>query len=83
MWQFIYRAALGICWIPADALLEDRESAVESSEESAARMAQALREEYGMVLTGARATAPALRSPFATRMPSVSPQGSPSGSGRR
>jgi len=48
--QFIYRAALSIYWNPAEALLEDRCSAVESSEASATRMARALREEYGIVL---------------------------------
>ncbi len=48
--QFIYRAALSIYWNPAEELLEDRCSAVESPEASAARMARALREEYGMVL---------------------------------
>lgn len=48
--QFIYRAGLSIYWNPAEALLEDRCSAIESSEASAARMARALREENGMVL---------------------------------
>lgn len=48
--QFIYRAALSIYWNPAEALLEDRCSAVESSEASAARLARALRAEYGVVL---------------------------------
>jgi hypothetical protein len=48
--QFIYRAALSIYWNPFEALLEDRCSAVESSEASAVRIARALREEYGMVL---------------------------------
>jgi len=48
--QFIYRAALGIYWNPAEELLEDRSSAVESSVASATRLARALREEYGMVL---------------------------------
>jgi hypothetical protein len=48
--QFIYRAALSIYWDPAEALLEDRCIAVESSETSAARIARALREEYGLVL---------------------------------
>lgn len=48
--QFIYRAALGIYWSPDEALLEDRSSVVESSEASAARIARALREEYGVVL---------------------------------
>lgn len=48
--QFIYRAALSIYWNPAEALLEDRSSTVDSSESSATRMARALREEYGLVL---------------------------------
>jgi hypothetical protein len=48
--QFIYRAALSIYWNPAEALLEDRSDVVESAETSAARIAQALREEYGMAL---------------------------------
>lgn len=48
--QFIYRAALSIYWNPAEALLEDRSDVVESAETSAARIARALREEYGMAL---------------------------------
>jgi hypothetical protein len=48
--QFIYRAGLSIYWNPAEALLEDRSGAVESSETSAGRIARALREEYGMPL---------------------------------
>jgi hypothetical protein len=48
--QFIYRAALSIYWNPGEALLEDRSRAVESTVESAARMARALREEYALAL---------------------------------
>jgi hypothetical protein len=48
--QFIYRAALGVYWNAAEALLEARSNAVESTASAAARMAHALREEYGMVL---------------------------------
>lgn len=48
--QFIYRAALSIYWNPAEALLEDRSEAVDSAKASAARIARALREEYGMAL---------------------------------
>jgi hypothetical protein len=48
--QFIYRAALSIHWDPAEAILEDRCRAVESSAASAARVSRALRDEYGMVL---------------------------------
>ena len=48
--QFIYRAALGIYWDPVEALLEDRSEAVDSAQTSAARIARALREEYGISL---------------------------------
>jgi hypothetical protein len=48
--QFIYRAALSIYWNPAEGLLEDRCEAVDSAVASAARIARALREEYGMAL---------------------------------
>ena len=48
--QFIYRAALSIYWNPVEALLEDRSEAVDSAKASAARIARALREEYGMTL---------------------------------
>lgn len=48
--QFIYRAALSIYWNPAEKLLEDLSSAVDSPQTSGARIARALREEYGMVL---------------------------------
>jgi hypothetical protein len=48
--QFIYRAGLSIYWNPAESLLEDRSDVVASAEGSAARIAKALREEYGMAL---------------------------------
>jgi len=48
--QFIYRAALSIYWNPAEALLEDRGEVGESAKTSGARIARALRDEYGMAL---------------------------------
>ena len=48
--QFIYRAGLSVYWCPAEALLEDRGSTVESPESSSGRIARALREEYGLAL---------------------------------
>ena len=48
--QFIYRAGLSVYWCPAEALLEDRGSTMESPDSSSGRIARALREEYGMVL---------------------------------
>ena len=48
--QFIYRAALGISWNPAEALIVDGSRSVDSPESLAAQIAWALREEYGMAL---------------------------------
>ena len=48
--QFIYRAGLCIYWDPDAALIEDRASGVETSSESAARLARALIEECGFLL---------------------------------
>ena len=43
-------AGLSVYWCPAEALLEDRGSTMESPDSSSGRIARALREEYGMVL---------------------------------
>lgn len=48
--QFIYRAGLSIYWNPNEGLLEDRTDTVESAIASAARIARAMREEYGLAL---------------------------------
>lgn len=48
--QYIYRAAMCIYWEPAQSLLEDRSDVVAGPHTSAARIARALLEEYGIAL---------------------------------